>query len=307
MRTSGALTDDFFRIKSVLSAWRIPILLVALAGFAVGCAISLRNLALSSSAINLDPLFAIVLLLIPASIAYGAINLMLMSHAAEVRIGFSHAVKVSVFSNVAEMLPLPGGAIVRAAALIEAGSSKKLSAELVIAFSLLWIAVGGAGAGVVLIELGWPAIATLAASIASALAICCWLTWRFNLIVAVTAAALRIVGVALLALRLMLAFTVIGMGVAWFDSASFAFATILGSAASIAPAGLGISEALSSLIAHLVDVAPAAAFLATALNRLLGLAVNISAAVAYTMIDRLRGVGMLANRPVSAYTQDMDR
>lgn len=283
---SGAWAQYGLRIKSALSAWRVPILVLALIGFAAGCAFSLQNLEISPSAIDRNALLAIVLLLIPASIAYGAINLMLMGHAAKVRIGFASAVKISVFSNVAEILPLPGGAIVRAAALIKAGSSKTHSGELVIAFSLLWICTAGAGAGLALIDLGWPAFAVLGASLAGALSICGWLTWRFGFMIAATAAALRILGVGLVAMRLMLAFLAIGVGVTWLNSAIFAFATILGSAASIVPAGLGISEGLSSLVAHPAGVLPAAAFLATALNRLLGLAVNIAVAAVYLLQER---------------------
>lgn len=290
MKDFAAPIATLHRFKSALAPWRVPILLVALIGFAIGCAISFRNLGVSPATIEAGPLLAILLLIIPATIAYSAVNLMLMAHAAKVKIGFLEAVRVSVFSSVAETLPIPGGAIVRGASLIKAGSSKVHSAELVIAFSLLWIAVAGIGAGLALIELGWPAIALLGMCGASALAICGWLAFRFGALVAATAAGLRILGVGLMSLRLMLAFAAIGVGVAWLDSATFAFATILGSAASIVPAGLGLSEALSSIIAHPAGVLPAAAFLATALSRLLGLAVNILLALAYVRVGSPRGM-----------------
>ena len=53
-----------------------------------------------------------------------------------------------------------------------------------------------------------------------------------------------------------------------------AFATIAGSAAAIAPAGLGVSEILSAALAPIVSVGPATAFLAVALNRIIGLSVT---------------------------------
>jgi hypothetical protein len=271
------------RVRRNRQRWQRRLVLLAIVAVVAGCGWSLENLELRWSDVRWAPLLTIAAVVVPLSIAYSALNMMLMGHAAKVPMGFRQGVKVSVFAQLAEILPIPGGALVRGAALVRAGSSTARSAELVIAFSLLWISCGAAGAGIALAELGWPAHTLTAGGGASALAICGWLAARFGVHVAVTAAALRVLGVALVAWRFVLAFAVIGVAMPWVDSPTFAFAVILGSAASLIPAGLGVSEGLSALIAQPAGVAPAAAFLAAALSRLLGLAVNIVLALGYAL------------------------
>lgn len=285
-RLLAKLTCLIDRVRHSRRRWQRPLLAFATAALIGGCGISIVNLDLRLSDLSIAPLMAIVLLIIPASIAYSALNMMLMGHAARVPFDFRLGVKVSVFAQVAELLPIPGGVIVRTAALVRAGGSTGRSAKLVIAFSLLWIACGAVGAGLALAGLGWPAHALTATGAASALVICGWLTARFGLQVAIAAAALRLLGVSLVAWRLMLAFAVIGVALPWLDSATFAFATILGSAASLVPAGLGVSEGLSALVAKPAGVAPAAAFLAAALSRLLGFGVNTLLALVYVVTSK---------------------
>jgi hypothetical protein len=285
----AGLTSRAKRLQQRLHRWQKPLLAVATIAVIVGCALSLDALDLRWSDVRLAPLLTMALLIIPASIAYSALNMMLMGRAANVPVDFRLGVKVSVFAQIADLLPIPGGAIVRTAALIRAGGSTGRSAELVVAFSLLWIACAAAAAGLALAEHGLPAHALAATAAMSALAICGWLAARYGATIAATAAALRLLGVALVATRLMLAFAVIGTALPWLDSATFAFATILGSAASLIPAGLGVGEALSALAAGPAGIAPAAAFLAAALSRLLGFAVNITLALAYLSAERASG------------------
>lgn len=285
-RLLARLTCLIDQLRQSRHRWQRPLLAFATAVLIVGCGISIINLDVRLSDLSIAPLLAIILLIIPASIAYSALNMMLMGHAAKVPLDFRLGVKVSVFAQIAELLPIPGGVMVRTAALVRAGGSTGRSAKLVIAFSLLWIACGALGAGLALAELGWPAHALTVTGAVSALVICGWLTARFGLQVAVAAAALRLLGVSLVAWRLMLAFAVIGVALPWLDSATFAFATILGSAASLVPGGLGVSEGLSALVANPAGVAPAAAFLAAALSRLLGFGVNILLAAVYVLAGK---------------------
>jgi len=53
----------------------------------------------------------------------------------------------------------------------------------------------------------------------------------------------------------------------------FTAAGTIGNAATIVPAGLGITEGIASALALLMGVSPAAAFLVVAVNRLIGLCV----------------------------------
>lgn len=276
------------RARAFAEQWRKPILAVALIAFVVGFAISVREIGLDLATIRPVPLIVLAAVTVPLSIAYSAVNMMLMANAAGVSIGFRGGVTISVIAQASEILPLPGGAIVRAASLVRAGGSTVQSAQLVLLFALLWVATAAVGAGLALAHLGWGA-AFLAIGVATWLALFAWLATRFGTRLALVAGGLRLVGVALVAWRLSLAFAAIGLVLAPADCLAFAFAMILGSTAAIVPAGLGVAEGLSALMAGPSGIDPAAAFLAVALNRVLGLALNMMVALAFISLAPSEG------------------
>ena len=87
-------------------------LVLAFAIFVGGAALSINRLALKPSDIVLAPLALLVLGVVPAAIAYSSINIMLMGKAVGAPIGFVEGMRISVLAQVAELLPIPGGAIV---------------------------------------------------------------------------------------------------------------------------------------------------------------------------------------------------
>ena len=101
-----------------------------------------------------------------------------------------------------------------------------------------------------------------------------WLVWKAGRKVAFYSLAHRVVGIILLSLRLFLAFQLIGVALPFMKAFPVTLAIIAGSAASITPAGLGISEMLGALIAGVVQLNPAAAFVAIGLDRALALLVS---------------------------------
>jgi hypothetical protein len=269
-----------------VAALRVPILILAMLAFAAGCVISFRQLNISPAQLHAIPLMLLALVFVPLSIAYSAVNLMLMGKAADAHIGFGQGLRASVYAQVAELLPIPGGAIVRTTTLMKAGVSGLRSTSLVLAFSLLWIACAACGAGIALADQGWVAIGLGIGGGVCALAIAAWLAWRFGYWIALTATCLRVAGIALIALRLATSFAAVGVAMPWLASLTFAFATVAGSAASIVPAGLGVSEALSALLASPSGVTAAAAFLAAALSRLVGFAINMTLALTFASFGK---------------------
>lgn len=279
----------FARTRAFAQKRRRPILALALVAFVAGCIISIRELGLNMAAIRPVPLLVLATITIPLSIAYSAVNLMLMGKAAGTVIGFWHGIRISVIAQASEILPLPAGAIVRTASLVRAGGSSAQSIELVLVFALLWVATAALGAGLTLVHLGWGAV-FLAVFFAAWLSLSTWLALRFGVPLALAAIGLRLLGVVLVSWRLWLAFLAIGLTLAPIDCLTFAFATILGSTAAIVPAGLGIGEGLSALFAGPSGIEPAAAFLAVALSRFVGLAFNILAAMIYASLERTNNV-----------------
>ncbi|MEM1195617.1 MAG: hypothetical protein AAGH57_05895 [Pseudomonadota bacterium] len=220
--------------------------------------------------------------MIPASIAYSSVNIMLMGKAVGTPIGFVEGIRVSVFAQVAELLPIPGGAIVRTAALMNRGAGTMRSTGVVLAFALMWVSVAAAGGGLALMGTGIAGQAVLVAGLAGSIGIFAWLTKVFGWRIALPAFALRVLGIALVSVRTVLAFAAIGLVLGWSDSLAFAFGVILGGAASIVPAGLGIGEGISALLAVPLAVAPEAAFLAVGLARVVGFAGNMTGVAIFT-------------------------
>ncbi|MGB3469655.1 MAG: hypothetical protein WBA51_02395 [Erythrobacter sp.] len=262
-------------LKDKRARLRIPLLVFALAIFLGGAAFSIERLELQPSNLVLVPLALLAFGVVPAAIVYSAINMMLMGKAVGAPIRLVEALRVSVYAQVAELLPIPGGAIVRAAALVNRGAGTLRSTGVVLAFALLWVSVAAVGGGLALLGTGITGQTLLITGIAGSIAICSWLTARFGWRIALPALLLRILGIALVSVRTVLAFAAIGLALGWSNSLALAFGIILGSAASIVPAGLGIGEGISALLAVPLAIAPEAAFLAVGLARLIGFAGNM--------------------------------
>ncbi len=261
-------------------AWRKAVLAFAAIGFTIGCLLSARSLNLTWANLSLCPFLILACVLAPLSILYAAVNMALMARAARVQLPFASSLRVATLAQLAELLPLPGGAIVRGAALTRSGAKVGLSVSSVLSSAVLWLSCSGLAAGIVLHDLGWPAWILVGGGLGGTIAASLWLGrlmgWRLTF----AALILRIFGLILMGLRLAAAFATLGITVSFAATLPFAFATIAGSAASIAPSGLGISEGLAAMFAHTVAMAPAAGFASVALNRVTGVAVTgIAAAV----------------------------
>jgi hypothetical protein len=239
--------------------------------FIGGTAWSALQLDLSPGELRWRPLVLMALVAAPLTLLHGSLALVLLGQAigAPARLGW--AARTSAYGQLAELLPLPGGAIVRTGALVAAGGSLADATVLVLSSALLWIslAAGAAGAFLAIVAgqelLGLPLIFAGALGVPLFTAILWHKGGRTNALLTVVH---RTVGLLLGAFRLQLAFAAIGSAVGLSATLPFVMANVAGSAASIAPSGLGIAEALAALLANTVAIAPAAAFLAVALDRL---------------------------------------
>ena len=266
------------RAKAALARFRVPLFAAGLALFAAGLWWSVSKLELSWSDLNPFYLAALAVILVPLGIAYGAINFMVMTRAAGLNIPFSSAFTTTCIAQFAAILPLPGGALVRGGAMMARGSSMGGAASHVTVNAVLWIACAAMAAGLSLGTFAGSAhpiaIMLTAGGVIGAAACVMWLTRKSSAKNAAGILALRLVGVALSGLRLTCAFYIIGQTIHYADAFPFAFASILGTASSLAPAGLGVSEALAAAIATLSGIGSAAAFLAVGINRIVGIAIS---------------------------------
>ncbi|EPR18240.1 hypothetical protein M527_13430 [Sphingobium indicum IP26] len=282
------------RHMPILQGWwnwsaqfRKPLLLAALAVFAAGTAWAACNLGIGPKQINGVALI-MLLCLSPVSLGYSGLGMQLMARAAGTSIPFGRSIVTSAIAILAEVLPVPGGAVVRTGALMKAGVGLGRGSILVLLAALLWITLGALGAGLAVIRLntvaGWTLVSI---GVAGSITVTGWLCWLSGWPLACLMLTHRLSGLALIAFRLYLAFGVVGVAVPFTQTMPFVLATIAGSAAAIAPAGLGVSEALAAVAATAMAVSPAAAFLAVGLDRIVHLL--LSAAIAFCLLVRSPG------------------
>jgi hypothetical protein len=256
-------------LKQVLERWRTPIVAAALVLFLVGTVWSFLGLGLSLAQLDLTALAILTLGMGAVTVGYSALSLSLLARTAGAQLPFMAALRAAARAQMAEALPLPGGAIVRTAALVNVGVPAARSAALVIGTALLWIALAALAAGVILIPAaplaGWALMGAGAAVSIGALIHVARLGGAAN---AALTLLLRLSGLGLAAVRLWLSFAVVKAALPLAETFPYVLAAIAGSASSLVPGGLGVSEALGALMASAVDAPPQSAFLAVAINRI---------------------------------------
>ncbi|WP_425410818.1 lysylphosphatidylglycerol synthase domain-containing protein [Hyphococcus sp.] len=209
----------------------------------------------------------------------------LTARAIDQRVGFRKACTISAIGRIAEILPLPGGAMVRGAALVRAGAGWGESAMIISLTAVLTLSMAAALAGVPLIMSGGNlGYIVFTAGAAGALMSAGWMIRRSGIGVTVAMLVSRIAIIALGVVHIDVAFNAIGVDVKIIDAALFVVASSLGGSLSIVPAGIGLSEAIAAALAMLVDIPSGAAFLAVAIVRMCSLAVN-------GLVATLAGIG----------------
>lgn len=266
------LKNAYQGLKTFSRRHRWPLTALGMALLVGGVFWSVRQLDFDPAQIEPAYVALVALVLIPLGMAVAAVNLQLMGRVVGTRIVFRTAFAATVYGRIAEVLPIPGAAMVRGAALIHSGASMGKTVTILVWSSLLSLAMVGLCASVPLIAalpiLGWmlaagSALATLVAG--------AWLMSRSNAGLLGAMIAVRVVNIALSVLRFWACFAAIGFTLPLVTSALFVVAGSVTTYIGVVPGGLGISEGLSAGLALLVDVQASAAFLAAAVNRLLGL------------------------------------
>ncbi len=264
-------------LKTVLKrrAIRTSFEVLGLAVLAFGAAWAVSSLDLTWSDISPLHLVLNLLVLTPALLGFAAVSLKITSGAIGRDVPNVLALQVVAAANVAELLPLPGGALVRGAALVKVGAGVGEAARVVLLTALLMLGLTLALSGMALGALSdaiWYWIA--AAALAAVLVVLVLLTRHAALRYLVAMVVIRLVTLAVTVLRLVVASATLGSDFGWIEATLYSAAPTVGAAVGIVPAGLGLNEAIAAGLATLITASPATAFLAVALNRALGLAVG---------------------------------
>lgn len=243
--------------------------------FAGGLFLSLRNLDLTLSDLKAGPILAVCFLAIPASILFNWYETWLSARMVGKNFTPGAAMKITIIAGAANALPIPGAAIVRITSLNAAGASLAASTSTAITIAALWLGVAFMITGAFLLGfdafLGAGALAAGAGALAGGL-------YAAHRISGATGFGLQIVllKTALTALtitRMGLCLAALNIEASIAQVSVFAVSGVLGSAASIVPAGLGVRELIAAALAPLTGLSASAAFLAAALNRALAMTI----------------------------------
>lgn len=261
--------------KSWSQRYRWPLTLVGALLLAGGISWSIQQLALDPAQIRPEFLALVAAVLVPAGIVVAALNLQLMGRTVGTTIAFRTAIAATAYGRIAEILPIPGAAMVRGAALMHSGANLGQTTAVLVWSSLMTLSMVGICASYTIITM-YPAIGWLIAAGSSAgVIVTSWWFLRHTSAANVGAMiALRIANVGLSVLRFWACFAALGIAVPFAKAAVFVVASSVTTYIGIVPGGLGISESLSAGLALIVDMQPSAAFLAAASDRIAGLAIS---------------------------------
>jgi uncharacterized membrane protein YbhN (UPF0104 family) len=240
---------------------------------------------------DLRPLLLLVVavLLGPATSALNAAEYAVTARYTGLRVGRIDAVRVAVLSTAANMLPVPGAVLVRAAALQRAGTSYLAGGRVIVAVSGAWLGATALLTGIVMFAAGEHepfGTILLVAGVAGLFGAHRLAGGRRKHGGTRLAAALVLVEaatVAIGALRLWLCMRGLGYDVTVVQGTALTFASVLASAVAVFPGGLGLREALAAAIGPLVALPAAVAAVAAAVDRLLGLPVVFLVAAGFAV------------------------
>ena len=257
--------------RNVPQRWQTPLLVLSGFVFLGGSVYAYQNLSLDWSNVNIMLLALVLFLGTPATIAVNAAELRAITAIGGSSMTWLTASRTVVIATAANMLPLPGAAVVRTHALVSHGVALTAAVRVILASALCWVGVAALVAG--------AAAAFRAGLFAALMAI------FGSVILVASVAALRTTGrllarlvwielltTLLHAARLWLVLVALTVSVDGGAALVLAAAAPLAATAGVFPSGLGLSEALAAGMAATIGLTAAAGFAATALMRVIGLA-----------------------------------
>ena len=228
------------------------------------------------------PLVVLAVVVVPLATVANGLEYAVAARIGGHRVAVGEALEISVLSSAANLLPLPGAALVRVRAMRRRGSSYRralsvtvlvggawLSTSLVLAGALLAARGGGTDGVVPAAALGAGVVGIVATAV---------VVRRLGPAGEATSLVAGLVGAEVLAVvvaatRFLLVLRALGLDVAVEQAVALTVAGVVASALGFVPGGLGLREALAGAIAGLVGLTVATGVLAAAVDRLVGLPV----------------------------------
>lgn len=224
----------------------------------------------------------LVLVTTPLTLVANAAEYRAMAAISGHRVSWPDAARLSVMASAANLLPIPGGVMVRTQALRREGTTYKRALAANAAAGIAWIAMGCiAAGGLLLFRSGTePAGGVLLAVAVVSLAAVWVLLRRAHRTLAHRHLGrlfvVELFTVMISSVRLYLAFMVLGQTIEPVQAVALSASMIIAAAIGIFPGGLGLRELLAGAIGVAVGLTAAESVAATAVDRIaaqLGLAI----------------------------------
>lgn len=246
-------------------------LLLAGVLFIGGLYLSLTTISLDDVYIRWGYVATLVLLGASGTLVLNTLVFWLSARSVGDGCGFFDSLRLIILSSAANFLPIPGGAIVRVAALRGSGSSYRGAISITASAAMLWLSLALIVAGVGLAQYSSQSIYFILSFAGLIVGVAASMVAR-----SVTRAWLTVLQLILVSLathlvatfRFWLAFGSIGLLLPIMDSAVIAASGTAGAVVGIVPGGLGVNEAMAALLSELMGNSGALGFIAATINRL---------------------------------------
>lgn len=237
----------------------------------------------------------LVLACVPMTVLANSSQFWLTAHLLNVPMPLVRAFLITLLSTAANMLPLPGGSLVRIAALKSTSTTygQGTAVTLLVVGNRVGVGLLFAGCVLYVLDFGAFGAGALAGGLLAIVGASASLHIAHNadgiwlLALAVAQAAMLGSG----ALRLWLCFQALGESASVLEAVVLTLSSVVAVVVGIAPAGLGVTEAAAAGIAVTIGVPAGLAFLAAGLNRLSGLAVVGPLAFICYASERIHSMG----------------
>jgi uncharacterized membrane protein YbhN (UPF0104 family) len=236
--------------------------------------------------VDKDWLLVLALVGVPVTIVLNALEFYISARMIDAKVAFLKSIEVTVIGSAANMLPFPGSTMVRVAALKMSGANFKNSALVTLLIAFVWIGVSFIFSGSVLVFYPNNYLGFIFSAVGGGTLIFTMLfihmmkiKWRYYLKLLLTKVSLVLVDAA----RILVCFWALDSMIDFSQASVFVISGVVGSAASIVPAGLGVREFVSAGVAPLVGISMSMGLLSATLNRLVGLVVLVPLAFLLTL------------------------
>jgi hypothetical protein len=237
------------------------------------------------------PVSLVIAVTVPLTVFFNAIEFMLTGRLVGQSISFGRALEVTVVGTAANMLPLPGSALVRMASLKAGGTGYKGAASAVLLVFVIWLglAMAYAGSAILYTSPGMVGAVFLAAGLTiMAAAGVVTMRLRAGISTYVLVLAVKLALVVVDAVQLLFCLNALGFAATFAQASALTLSGVAGHAVSIVPAGLGIREAVAAALSPLVGLAMTSSFLAAALGRVLTIITVVPFAIVLAIRARVR-------------------